>query len=556
MPITTDKTVHFFPVPIRGIIRSVPAHAIPIDGLYDARNVIVRNGVLRARPTYESQNVTALSGSAVGCGEYLTAAGVFKLIVITTTSIYSVGSSGGSLTDLTSGALTGTLYTNIGRMTTIVLGSGGSSANHVIMTNGKDAPQKWNGAAATVSTVAGSPPLWTDICTIDDKIVGIIPPYQVQWGATRSIGVWPALNFKQMGETPDRIVAIRPGPGTTLGTIYKANSIWSIVPTGNAADASAFRFPFATIAEGPANPSAVVDANGRQFRMTRSGRIGMWDGTKNTWVASNIAPMLRDQFMGGIEPNSIFGWYNPAQDEVNFCWHSGASSLQFMLTITPPVAADSDYVGWVSCLNGVPPTSPGIIETVRANVGVMTTGVYGHADQGENVAFIINDKGRINKYDELTLAANMVDRINISGSKTSCPVYGWWETSLQPMPNLESVRIESVETFAARGQGFGNLDMQPVYSYVLGNSEAETQALDGNDVRRYGKAVLVSLQGLGAANSDIEPVRDDVGLDAKGRFVGLRYGFAAGNPGGAAGDITTLSIRYYGSLLKAQKPKP
>lgn len=554
MPITIDKTAPFFPGPTRGIIRNMAPHLIPSDGLRDARNMVIQDGVFQPRPGFiTTAMATRLTGAPSGAGIYCTTAGAIKLVIVTTSNIYVSNGFGGAHTDL-SGGLTGADPTlNPARTTTMVLGSGGSTASYIIATNGKDAPKKWDGVAASVASVAGSPPLWTDITTLDDKIIGIIPPYQVQWGATRSIAVWPALNFKQLAETSDPCTAIRSGPGQILGTIYKRGSIWSIVPTGNTSDAAAFRFPFAAAAEGPANVHAVVEAKGKHYRLTLSGKVQMWDGTTDTWICRGVWPLVKSS----IYPPSVVGWYDPNRDEICFSWQGLAqnANLQALLTISPPSDRDADYAGWISTLNGQAATVVGpATESARTNVGLIGAAVYVPIAGGQGEAHWADNNGLVTHYGFNIRSRDLVVLSTDTTTQVSAPIYGWWETGLLPMPNVESIRAESVETFAARGQAYGALNLQVVKSFTLGNTGEDRYYGDdlAGSQNRYGRARLVSLQGQDAAN-DIEPVRADVGVDDQGRFLGLRYSFTTADP---TADHITRVPRFYGAMLKPQKRIP
>jgi len=490
------------------------------------------------------------------------------MIVITTSKVYSVKDNGVTVTDL-SGALTANT-SQIGRMTTLALGSGGSITNYLVITNGKDTPKKWDGAAASVSAVAGTPPLWTDITTIDDKIIGIVPPYSISWGATRAIDVWPALNFKLLAETADPLIAIVPGPTPGGGTVYKRDSIWNIVPTGNTSDASAFRFPPAETSDGPASPAAVFRTPYGHARMTANGRVGLWDGTKTTWIADSVWASLRAVYTYSIvDTASMHGWYDPDFDELHFSWHLGAynasfpTRIQYELVLTR-IPGTTQFASWLNTYNAqLYPASisdPNLPASIRETThgsggGCIRFGCFFKEPamySAMNWRFASHDgvanSGAI--YSESALGGSLADYMdNGSGALTKHDIYGWMETGLQPMPELETHRIESVEIFASRGYKYGKILLTPRYAYTL--------AKDGNIVFYYygnlvpgqvGKAVNVSLE---SSPDSHEPIRAEVGLDITARFFGFQLFWDTADPSNGA--ITFPIPKYRGAMLKSSR---
>lgn len=516
MPVLESKLVKFWPTPTKGIARHVPIYQIPDDALYDSMNVIEQDGRLLPRPGLVIYDSPTLNGTPVGAITYTKTANTPVIFLVTTTKVYS--SSGlGSWTDRTLGALTGTA-SNRAMFTSIVLGNT-SPVSYVIFTNGVDAPQKWDGTAGTVSTVAGTPPVWTDVTTISDRIIGIKPPYNVSWSPVRRIDSWPALNYHQAAFTPDEVVAIR-NLGVQGGVLYKRRSIWMVSPTGFDSDAKAYRFDLYGLYDGPAGPSAVVDADGIQVRMTSTGRIGVFDGSKHSWVGDGVWPLLKDTNSGVAldlqYAHKIFGVYDPENRIVTFFYPRtslGAVPATNMVMVTLPTDLRQDF----GCFLG----------QVGVGVDGIATALTHPNTYGQNLPLAIGNKnlGVSTVFQLAAIPAGETD----AGEDFS----GHWQTGLSKLP--ESMRLEGIELYAGRSNATGNIMVEPVTSWALANN---------GDI---GTKQEISLN-LG----DVESPREAIGFDNRARFFGLRFSFDTTSwaTDGASSDSTR---GYKGCSLFGQK---
>lgn len=491
-------------VPRRGVLNNFPIYETPDDALYDGLNVLVRRGGVTNRPGYVNHNTTSLLNRVMGAtvisaiaggafqvdtfqnDAFQTASGGSNILILagTTRRIYVFYA--GNWVDITNTLLTGNDVSPV-RFTAIDI----STVLNTIIVNGIDTPRVWDSSSATVSNVSGSPPIWSDVTTISDRIIGIIPPYTVRWGNALSITTWPALNFRDVADTTDRVVAIR-NLGTLGGVLYKEKSIWSVISIGGT-DAAFFRFELRGFYDGPASPAAVVDANGVQYYMTTTGRVGRYDGTQHDWVADGVWDIIKND-LDSSAMNRAFGVYNPAEDEVYFYY---------------PRSGD---VGEIK--GGV------VVQRPRPQDKI-----------GTHIAFPIRLSRAISTAVDLRLESNAVLAFDSTGFKSNTMTgdtdidtvfSGFWQHGLAVVPGQMPFRIEEIEVFARRALGSGTLTVKPVTSMILD--------VAGGTV---GTGASVDL-----ANS--APVRDLKGADARGRFLGLRHEFT-----------TPITLYWQGSRLTA-----
>jgi hypothetical protein len=494
-------------VPTRGVLRNLPIYLLPPDALHDSLNVLVRDGALQVRPGMAQISTTSLGSRPMGA--YTTAAfalGGFQsdafqndafqvgsdisaiVVVGTTRKIWYL--SAGVFRDITDTPLTGGATSHV-RMTSLQIGG----TLWTLITNGVDTPRKWDGLSAQVQLVSGGPPLFTDVATIADRVVGIVPPYKIQWGQALSLDTWPSINVRLLADTPDSLVAIR-NLGTMGGVVYKARSIWSIQPLGTT-DASFFRIDLRALVPGPVSPAALVEADGAHYYMTSKGRIGMYDGAGHRWVADGAWGVVRKDLDPGTMVRA-FGVYESLFREVWFFY---------------PRQGDNGELrgGVVVCL---PRPEEGIEQHIAFPFRM---GAFVSA--GTDLR--LSDEGAMLLTAQSALAFSLSDAAPTD--EGGAPISGYWQTGLVPAPEGIEHRIEGIETFAERGPGYGTLTVLPVYSYIL-DTPSGTQ----------GPGATVDL-------SQSTPVYDTKGVDARGRFLGVRYSFPA-----------SLTLRWRGAVLDAR----
>jgi len=494
-----------------GMLNGRSIHTVPNNAIYDGSNIIVRKGVLRERPGMTQSASTILTGSPLGFFTTPTmATGAFQedafqndafqvtasipptvLIVATTRKIYVF--YGGILND-SSGV--NTLQASLGqhsRFTSILIGT--PLILNVFHVNGIDPLMGYNTDTGVFEVVVGTPtpPIMSDIATIGDSLIGLVPPYQVRWSNIREPTQWPELNVKSLSETRDAVIGISP-IGYNGGTLYKEYSIWNIVITGNSGSGY-FRFDWKIDIDGPASSAAIVRGSTADYYMTHGGRVVRWDGSSIMFPADGVWSYVRDT-IDRTYSNRIHGAYDPSNDEYWF-WY--------------PVLGDSGAVRGCVCV--IPPRpQEGIVEHIAFR------GYMGHSITAATDTRLDTEK--------IILGRDAVGVPQIASFEgpddLGTAITGFWQHGLEGLPvGPNAARLEQAESYFQRGASHGNVDLKIVTSNLL-----------DNDVGTVSAAQTISL----ASSTKVFDIK---GVDSRGRFVGPRYEFT-----------TPITLRYKGVELR------
>lgn len=501
-----DATVGHWEAAHKGILRDFPPFKLPPDALYDCLNVVYRGGAILPRPgmaqlapgTDLLNRVTgAIQGANLATGAFEPTAfdnGSFQVTGNTPGTLVLAGTNrkiwayfGGAWHDLTDTPLTAT-DSYLAQFTTIQIGS----TIYALFTNGVDVPRSWDNQAVTVAVIAGLPPLFTDWTTSSDRVIGIVPPYLIQWGNALSIATWPNLNFRVLGDTSDMLVAIE-NLGTLGVAVYKRRSIWVGTAQGGL-DSSYFSFQLRGQFEGPANPNTLINVNGAHYYMTGTGRVGVFDGVTQTWINDGILPLIQANF----DPANMaraFGVYDPFFREVWFYY--------------PRVDDNTSVTGNVTglCIINLPhPFSYEGIFFHSAYLGKSAIPVTCGTDR------------RLDIQDKLVFAQNVADAKNRAytfgdGLHDDATAFtGFFQTPPQMAKDGNIKMAVGAQTYAKYGAGQGPLTLRVGASYMLGNL-----ATSG-----FSTGVSLDLTSEQAESSDID-------ANQRGRFFSLRYEFTSPN---------------------------
>ena len=500
-------------VPLQGTLRGLPPYAIPQDAVYDSLNVLVRQGAVVPRSGITNFDLTPLGSRPVGAfSTILLASGAFQtdtyqndtfqlagntannaLVVATNRKIWAYFS--GVWHDLTNAALTASAD-NPARLTAIEI----ANTINIVIVNGTDVPQLWDTTTAQVANLVGTPaaPTWSDITTASDRLIGIIPPYTIQWGNSLSLATFPALNFRTLADTIDPVVAIR-NLGTLGVVVYKTRSIWVGQP-GGATDASYFAFTLRGFWEGPASSAAVVDADGIHFYMTNIGRLAAFDGTQQQWVCDGLWPAIKSE-IDQAYVGRIFGTFDALNNEVSFYY---------------PRVGDSGQPRGIATIK-LPNVGEGIAQPVGFR-GLQTIPVSCGTDARlltTRQTFLFGDQSQVG----YTLGGPDDDGTNFSG---------YFQPGLIAAPAMDLYRLEGFEVFMARGAGrSGTLAVKVVSNNLLENP----------DTTNYAVAQPIDL-------SQAPPTQPE-GADVTGKFFGLRFEFT-----------TPISLKWFTARLAARRIEP
>lgn len=487
----------------------MPIYKVPPEAVWSSANVLVRAGFLQARPGLTQFVPTVMTGRPTGMfNSIMLATGAFQadafqndafqttgslpstlLLAGTTRKLYAF--FGGVLNDVTGTTLTA-LETQPARFASIALGS--PQTLFVLHTNGADAPRQWDATSATFTAVAGSPPLWSDFTNIAEHIVGIVPPYNIQWGNTQSISAWPAANVRVLSDTPDPLRAIA-ALGVRTGVVYKSRSLWDVVITGDPTESRFFRFEPRGLLDGPTGPAAVINTDGSHLYMTDAGRIGYYNGSRHLWVGDGIWPLIQAN-LDTTNTARIFGAYDPMFKIGVFCY--------------PRTGDAGECKGWaIVMLPNIKEGYEGFITFHGSSLVALSAGGDTRLDSFKAL-FTRSDAGAQKVY--------TWEGVDDAGSA----ITGHWQTGMVGAPGLEFFTLEAYEAFVLRGGGFGTLTVKPVSSYILD--------IEGGTVAAAKTIDLAEQVVLGSPK----------GGDIRGRFFGMRFEFT-----------TPITLKWLGSRLSA-----
>ena len=476
------KVLGTWGLPKRGISRLLPAHELPNDALWDAVNVDLRDGMLQARKGLTQFSATTLGARPIGAFMYQEEDGSRIPLVATLNRIWKYESG---WTDLTNSLLTATAGYQ-GRFASLEFGTPGTV--YAVFTNGKDTMQQWDGDSATVSAVAGSPPLFTDICTVGDRIVGIIPPYTVQWGEALTLSTWPALNIRYAAETPDRCVAIR-AQGPMGFILFKEESLWVGSFVGGPSS-TAFILQWRKNVEGPAGPNAIVEADGAWVYMTPTGRIGAYDGYTHQWIGDGLLPILNPETgdttykVDATNMGRSCGAYDRAHQTITFWYPRTGDSGECKGVVTISVPKPEWGLPYWACFLGNTAVPIGAATAMRLTDHLYKVLAFSTV-ASDNRSFTL-------------VAGNADDGTNFLGS---------WQTGLAVAPGLGQYRVSHLEGYFDRAAGYGTVTFKMVSSFALDTP--------GGDVESTGKSI-----DLAATLK-----RSEYGRDSRGRFLGMQFSF-------------------------------
>lgn len=486
-----DQLIAQFTPPIKGVWRTIASHQLPLDTLYDASNICIREGAAGARPGHEEFEGDALTGTPMGGIDYISAAAVRSLVVGTTSRLMVY--AGGTWSNRTGAVTWAGTASNPVRFTLLEFGT--PAVVYAVAANGVNPLAVWDGSGGNFATVTGTPPVFADICTSYDRAVGIVPPYSVMWGEALSLSTWAAANRRDLSDTPGALKAIR-AIGTTGLAVYKEDSIWVGQPQGGPSSSCFAFFPKVTGVDGPAGYAAVVDAGGVQYYMTPTGRIGRFDGASHRWVADGLWPLTRTLVDSAVMGRA-FGVYNPNFHEIYFYYPAtGDSSLckhMVCLSLPYPEAGIADHAGF-----------PGVVGS--ASIGPLAGCTIKNSSLQDR-AIILEDTNK--KAYQLNEGYDYDAGIAFTS---------YVQTGLVAAPDVEPAAA-SVEPFLLKGASYGTATVTVMYSNVLDTAGGST-----------GSNFTLDLTTT--------PARQLEGFTTRGRFFGLKVSFT--QPG---------HFRYFGSHL-------
>ena len=280
-------------LPQAGVLRTVPVHSLPPEAVRVGHNVWLHQGALRARPGMVADASAAsygavANGAALGSFLYVSKSNVKMPVVATESAIAQLEADGiwRSLATITATRAQPVRFTALENNQQVSLLA--ASADIGLLHKTESAA----GFTAITLPEGLAASRIVDIATAATRIVLAQPPYTIAWSNSLQPTVYQDTSQLILADTEDRLVAIKQ-LGTLGFVIYKEGSIYlGIAQSG--ADAFAFKPEFYGEAEGPCGPQAIVSINNVHYYMTPSGRVGIFTGTQQAFIADGLWPFLQD----------------------------------------------------------------------------------------------------------------------------------------------------------------------------------------------------------------------------------------------------------------------
>lgn len=481
-------------LPIRGVVRGINDLAISKDTLLDGSNIEIIDSTLRGR-----RGLTTLSSTLFGArpmaGLNIWQNNTASFIVLATTAkIWTYDISGAAWTDR-SGSLTATAddATRI-----IQFAFGTPTVTRAYVCNGVNVLKTWKAGDASASNVSGTPPIFRDLTVLGNYILGLVGSHDIRWSNPLTDATWPAGNIKVIAETPSPTAAIR-HLGNLGAVCYKKDGAWLGELTG-LAGASAIRWTFLVSLEGPAGPPALVEAGdgGPHVYMTRTGRIGMFDGAAIRWIAEGVWSIIKDE-IDQTKPNRIWGVYKQADHQVWFTYKRTGQTNTDGLVIVQLARRETNLP----------------FAAFPGRWGKSVTAGCSVYEESFTTDVVFTDNTGAEKSYKVT----GTDDDGTTISSTLQPGY-------VPTDGIESVRVLSLEPFVERSAGFGTLTVKAITSNVL-DTTLGTQST----------GISVDLAQT--------PIKETVGVDARGRYLSVRLEWNS-----------SATVRYRGVTLRVPQQSP
>lgn len=486
-----------FTVPYKGTNNSVAAHQLTPDTLYSSMNVYIRRGKLRQRPGLTVMNGTVFDHPVIGGAMAVTPAHKV-LLAVTRTQLFTLDAADSQWqTDtVASFANSDDSPVDITFLETM-------SQYVAIIANEDYQLKRWIEGSGAATIAAANVPVAKSVCTAASRIVALIHPHTLQWSSVLDYTSWPALAIAKIAQTNDTAICVR-GLTTLDFVIYKERSIY-VAKSQAGSDASAFNIQFAQEVEGPAGTLAVVNVDNGHMYMTKSGRVGIFDGsTRVQWIADGLWVFLQSD----IDPQysgKIFGVYDYRLHTVTF-WYprrGDAGLMRGMLLINLPLQGSG-------------------IEQPAAFTRYVSAAFLGVSNEPCSAAFESRFADQIDTSVIFTATPTGPQSFTFDDTSPYDHFVAFqcsFQTPLFPLPTMKHSQI-TLETYLERSNGNGTVTVNAVTSDALEN--------EGGTVSD--EAQLVDL------NSN--PVREYIAFNIPTRFFGVKYSWLSEN-----------TVRYAGTVL-------
>lgn len=189
-------------------------------------------------------------------------------------------------------------------------------------------------------------PICRHICALNGRIVGVDVtsgavrvPYQVTWSEAFDGTLWPPLNFQNMLDTSDQLIAAVP-IGFNAAVVHGLKTGYLMQGVFGANDANAFSFtPINGYKAGPASPLAIIPYAGGQLWLGQDFRFWTTDGySAQPFVSAGGVPtaVLQGTLSNGLRQRFFaFDEWNPRRYWFMCLGNSNSNSIGVVLGNEP-----------------------------------------------------------------------------------------------------------------------------------------------------------------------------------------------------------------------------
>lgn len=482
-----DAKIAQWPLPLKGHWSGVDDAAIPSDALLASENITVRAGRVVARPGITSLSAVVIGSRPTGAMfynstdqvPYVLVGALDDVLVYDFTTLSSLAATPGGDAD------------NPMRMTKLSFGT--PLVNFAYFCNNKSAfgLQRWRDGDTALTSVAGAP-TFKDITMVNDRLVGLVGAYGVQWGEPLEDATWPVANVKSLAETDAETVAVT-NFGIMGGVVYKRDSIFLFTPTGETGG-EAFCFQYIGKFDGPAGAPAVVHLDNTDSYMTQSGRIALYTGSSHAWILDGLWDVVRSEIDQDF-PDRVTGWHDNENDEI---WYT-----------YPRIGDAGVNLGVV------------VVKIKRPDIGYDNYfGFHGELTYPITAGLRVN-KSSIKNPIVFTATGSDERMFSLEGTQDDDTAFNCsFQTGMEPLDQAEVTRILYVEPFMERDAAFGTANVQLASSFILDDPAG----------------VLAPPQPIDLTAT---PIKDVIPFDVRSRFLAVRYSWTSTNV-----------VRYFGTVVR------
>lgn len=494
-----------FSVPSKGTWLNTAINNIPTDAVYDSLNVFMREGKLRNRPgllqfAYNSfPSATPDIDRTIIGGSFVVTPVDKRVFAVAPSFLHMYDDVTDTFVILNTPF---SVYAN--SITDVVdLASIETSGTYVVLfANENYALKVWvMGGVATAIVTGTNIPFAKSICISASRVIALVAPHTIVWSRILDYTNFDPLAIVKRAQTLDVGICVRSLSALSF-VLYKEHSIHVARAQAGLDEGSAFNFSEPILVEGPAGIYAVTDVDGTHIYMTRSGRIGAFDGTGYPrWIADAIWFYLQEHINQAYS-YLIRATYDYRLNIVIFFYpKTGETDLKGMVILNLPFPGHPDEIGTgPHCFLG------------ECQIPITHSQNKRFDDEIDNS--MVFERGVLK---QVLQTYTLDEDTHMDGI---VPFTCSFQTGLQSAPDARHIQT-TCESFIERGVDYGTVDIIPVTSDTLETPGGTVHTADAQTI-----------------DLETTPVNEYIGFNKKTRFFGFKYVWSS-----------LSTVRYAGTVV-------